>query len=100
MAAAITQRNSQKMLREVQRLSPVDTGEYRDSHRIELKALDRYFQAEVGSDLERGEALEFGAVITADDGSTDIRPPQPHFRPAFEVVSEEYFSELVRYITP
>lgn len=101
MAAAITDRNANKMLNEVRRLSPVDTGEYRDSHRIEFTTVGgSTYMAEIGSDLERGEALEFGVDAVSSDGSGGSRPPQPHFRPAFEVVSEQYYTELARYITP
>lgn len=101
MAAAITQRNANRMLNEVRRLSPVDTGEYRNSHRIEFNTVGgTFYRAEVGSDLERGEALEFGATVTSESGASTTRPPQPHFRPAFEVVSETYYDELARYIRP
>lgn len=100
IVAATTQRNGNRLLTNVQRLSPFRTGEYRNSHRIELTSTRYTFQAEVGSDLERGEILEFGGLVTLWNGGIQDRPPHPHFRPAFEVVSEEYVDELYRYLVP
>lgn len=100
MVAAITERHAKSMLGLVQRLSPFKTGEYRRSHRIELRQNGMAYQAEIGSDLQRGMSLEFGGEFVTPTGGVSTRPPKPHFRPAFEVVSREYFDDLYRYITP
>lgn len=100
MVGAITERNARNLLGIIQRLSPFQTGEYRASHRIELRKNGMAYMAEVGSDLARGMSLEFGGEYMTPSGGTATRPPKPHFRPAFEVVSKEYFDELYMYITP
>jgi hypothetical protein len=95
--AATTQRNGDRLLRLVQALSPYRTGEYRRSHQIELSNMGSYYAAEVYSDLDRGAMLEFGGQQTQSDGSTVDRAPKPHYRPAFEFVSAQYFEELYKY---
>lgn len=100
IVGAVTERNARKLLGLVQQLSPYRTGEYRASHRIELRKNGMAFQAEIGSDLDRGKLLEFGGTVNMPNGGTSVRPPKPHFRPAFETVSNEYYGELFEFVRP
>ena len=97
--AAITQRNGQRLLEMVRVLSPFRTGEYRASHQLNLIKIGNTYGAEVYSDLPRGRILEFGGDVTYPDGTTRERGPRPHYRPAFEFVSAQYYDELSRFIT-
>jgi Bacteriophage HK97-gp10, putative tail-component len=97
--AAVTQRNGQRLLEMVQALSPYKTGEYKRSHQIQLYSIGGMYSAEVYTDLERGAILEFGGPQTLSDGSQVDRDPHPHYRPAFEFVSAQYYEELARYMT-
>ena len=98
--AATTQRNGEQLLDLVRALSPYETGEYQESHQIELTNMGSYYAAEVYTDLDRGAMLEFGGPQVQGDGTTVDRPPKPHYRPAFEFVSLKYFEELYKYIGP
>lgn len=99
MAAAITERNGKKLLEMVRALSPYKTGEYKDSHMIQLLGSGSLWSAEVYTDLDRGMMLEFGGNQVHSDGSTTYRDPHPHYRPAFEFVAAQYYEELARFIT-
>lgn len=97
--AAITQRNGSRLLEMVRALSPYRTGEYRASHELNLIKMGNTYAAEVYSDLPRGRILEFGGDVTYSDGTTSYRNPRPHYRPAFEFVSAQYYDELSRFMT-
>ena len=98
-AGAITQRNGQRLREMVKALSPFRTGEYRASHQLSLVSTGQSFTAEVYTDLPRGRMLEFGGPQILSDGTSIQRSPQPHYRPAFEFVSAQYYDELYRFIT-
>lgn len=98
--AAITQRNGARLLQMVRTLSPVDTGEYRRSHRIELSKVGNTYMAEVYTDLPRGQMLEFGGPQEYSDGTVVHRDPSPHYRPAFYFASDRYYTELFEFMSP
>jgi hypothetical protein len=97
--AAITERNGNKLIGMVRALSPFRTGEYRASHQLSLVSTGQSFTAEVYTDLPRGRMLEFGGDQIFSNGSTIYRNPKPHYRPAFEFVSAQYYDELSRFMT-
>lgn len=98
-AAAITQRNGQRLLQMVQAFSPYRTGEYRESHQISLLSTGGTYLAEIYTDLPRGMMLEFGGDQLRSNGTTVHRQARPHYRPAFEFTSALYVEELIQFMT-
>jgi hypothetical protein len=68
----------------------VETGRYLASHRVEFGTEGGGYSAEVGTDEDRGFALEFGYVATDSEGESTIHHPYPHYRPALAATEEPF----------
>lgn len=72
----------------------VITGEYRESIKYSPFKLSQGLGAEVYSDAPQAFRLEYGFVGVDSIGRHYNQPPFPHFRPAIESMSGEFYEAV------
>lgn len=68
----------------------VITGGYLASIQVHFGSSIEGYSAEVGTDEDRGYALELGYLEEEEDGEATIHHPFPHFRPALAEIEEPF----------
>lgn len=82
--------------RDVQRIAPVDTGQYRASIRVEMAQEDGHPVALIGTPMPQACRLEYGFWGMTDRiGRTFHQRPRPHWRPAFDLNKIRYGNIII-----
>jgi len=85
---------------EVQRTSPIDTGQYRSEIRTEEPVVsDVSIEVTIGSPAPQSARLEYGYMGLTDSlGRTFYQAPRPHWRPAFDLGKQNCEAIIGKYI--